>query len=125
MNTLTRYSAKYRAFYPTVDGKYVLFADVEMIVRKMERRHKLAMDKLRASTFNTGGTISGRFAARAESPGSVRRMTKEQIVEQTRGCRLPKSPGYIDPVKFAADIKKVVSLRRLLGNTIQFEELEL
>jgi len=74
------------------DGKYVLFVDVEELVEKMERRHKLAMDKLRASFasgfntvgFNTGGTISGRPIPRGE-------------LNTVGGRPIPrgKSPGFI------------------------------
>ena len=116
------------------DGEYVLYADVAPLISNIEKRHKLAMDKLQK--FNTMGTISGRLVS---SPGSVRRMTEEQIIEQERGrsyMRQVIDKSVSDKVKFAADVAKVAHYRHVLrrykslmgklqSDTVQFEELEL
>lgn len=140
MKPLTRFAGPDQLLYPNIDGKYVLFEDVKTLINNIERRHKLAMDKLNVSygpISKVIGTLSGRLISRDESPGSIRQMTEEQIVEQERGCRymrqvidklVPEAESP-DKVKFAADVAKLVSYNRAkrmkADGTIQFEDLEL
>jgi len=120
MISLARFnSASNGRMYPDRYGDWNFAPDVESLLAKMEQRHKLAMDKLRALLFNTKGTFSGRMVS---GPGTISRMTEEQIVAQGRSCR-GFAASTAKMIRCSRSMKRIMD--KLAGDTIQFEVLEL